>query len=404
MRRISSRGMPGPTCRTGLVWLAGLLWASSLPAQSDVATPTPHRAVETSGSEAAQPLTEAESAAAAIPPDDWPQGPEIDSARESAECPTPEYPTPVGWPPEGCPEDYGPAHFVTAPHGWWGSVGFLTLTRSLYEISPLYAPVLASPGSYDSTLGSYQWGSGIDLRGGHRDPTEGFFDGWEARYFGVSGIGNHGWANTGGDWTLPGDAMVWPQAILQAGLDSRVQSAEWNLQHDSEVAAFTWLAGVRWLQFDDALWGRATMSPSHSAAFQVSTDNSMYGGQMGLSLALVKDETPLEVDLRLMGGLYANSSQGDWMWKGNAASSGFLQRGADTDRGLAFVGDFEFSFAYRFSERWSAALSYEALWLQGVAVAGDQPELGRLLTSVSGLSTSEAAWFSGLNVGLRFRW
>lgn len=293
---------------------------------------------------------------------------------------------------------------MTAPRGWWGSAGFLTLTRALYEISPLYTPVPHAPPGSDSTFGNYQWGSGMDLRLGHRDPSERFFDGWEARYFGVSGVGNDGWANTGGDWVFPGDSLVWPQAILQAGIDSRLQSAEWNLQHDSELATFTWLAGIRWLQFEDALWGRATMSPTDSAAFQVSTDNSLYGGQVGVSVAIVKDETPLEVDLRLLGGLYTNSSRGDWMLQGHSPSGGFQQRGAGTGSGLAFAGDLEFSFVYRFSERWSAALSYEALWLQGVAVAGDQSELGRLLTSVSGLSNSEAAWFSGLNVGLRCRW
>ena len=79
-------------------------------------------------------------------------------------------------------------------------------------------------------------------------------------------------------------------------------------------------------------------------------------------------------------------------------------RGTDSATELAFVGDFEFSFVYRITERWSAVLSYEALWLQGVSVAGDQSELGRLLNDTTGLSTSEAAWFSGLNVGMRFRW
>lgn len=399
MRRISSRRTQRHTCCTTLAWLAGLLWAGELLAQSVVSTPTPARAVEPAGSQSPRPMTVEESEAEGSPPVDFPDGAVNDSARPTAACPSTE-----GWPPEGCPEDYGPAHFVTAPHGWWGSVGFLTLTRSLYEISPLFVPVPDSPGRYDSTFGSTHWGSGMDLRVGHRDPSDRFFDGWESRYFGVSGVGHDGWSNTGGDWTFPGDAAIWPQAILQARIDSRVQSAEWNLQHDAEQAALTWLAGVRWLQFEDALWGGAAIGPNDSVAFQVSTTNSLYGGQVGLSLAILKDETPLEVDVRLMGGLYANSSSGDWGLKGSSASHGFQQRGADAASGLAFAGDLEFSFVYRFSERWSAALSYEALWLQGVAVAGDQPELGRLLTSTAGLSTSEAAWFSGLNVGLRFRW
>jgi len=88
----------------------------------------------------------------------------------------------------------------------------------------------------------------------------------------------------------------------------------------------------------------------------------------------------------------------------SSPTTGFRRTGTAASTDLAFAGDLEFSFVYRFTEHWSAALSYEALWLQGVAVAGDQSELGRLLANATGLSSSEAAWFSGLNVGLRFRW
>jgi hypothetical protein len=382
-----------------LACLAGLLWAGDLLAQTAVSTPGPGATAETFDSESAPPTTYGNGIAGDSPPVDSVDGPVIEPTPPVEPCSPTE-----GWPAEGCPEDYGPAHFITAPHGWSGSVGFLALTRSLYEPNPLFDPMTDSPGGYDSTFGGYHWGSGIDLRLGHRDPSDRLFDGWEARYFGVSGAGNNGRANTGGDWTFPGDTVVWPQAILRAGIDSGVQSAEWNLQHDAEQATFTWLAGFRWLQFEDSLWGGATIGPSDSMAFRVSTANSLYGGQVGLSLAIVKDQTPLEVDVRLMAGLYSNSSSGDWMLKAISPSTGFTRRGADSASNLAFSGDLEFSFVYRFTERWSAALSYEALWLQGVAVAGDQSELGRLLARTTGLSTSEAAWFSGLNVGLRFRW
>lgn len=310
----------------------------------------------------------------------------------------------VAMPPEGCPEDYGPAHCITDPPGWWGSVGFIGMTRSQYENNPLFDPVGDSPAWYDATFGGYSWGTGLDLRLGFRDPSDRLFDGWEARYFGIDGAGSSGWANTGSDWTLPGDSQVWPQAIFRAGMDSRLQSVEWNLQHDAERATFTWLAGFRWLQFDDFLWGGAASSPDEGVAFQVSTGNTLYGGQGGFSIAIVKDNTPLEVDVRLKGGLYANSSSGEWTMTAVTPSTFRNLRGTDSATELAFVGDFEFSFVYRITERWSAVLSYEALWLQGVSVAGDQSELGRLLNDTTGLSTSEAAWFSGLNVGMRFRW
>ena len=382
---------------TSLVWLAGLLCAGELLAQTVGSQPRPG------------PLGESSSPVEELPPTAGDQTSPDAPAIDSVDCPiadpaAPTGPSTAGWPAEGCPEDFGPAQFVTAPPGWWGSVGYLTLTRSLYEVSPLFTPVSAVPGGYDSTFGHLQWGSGFDLRGGYRDPSDRFFDGWEARYFAVSGMSNSGWANTGGSWTFPGDPVVWPQAMVRAGIDSRVESAEWNLQHDAEGANVTWLAGVRWLRFDDALGGAAAIGPSDSLNFQVTTANSLYGGQAGVSLALLKTDTPFEVDLRLMGGLYANANSGNWMVTSSSPSTGFRRTGTAASTDLAFAGDLEFSFVYRFTEHWSAALSYEALWLQGVAVAGDQSELGRLLANATGLSSSEAAWFSGLNVGLRFRW
>ena len=383
-----------------LALLASLPWAQPGMAQTTV----PLRPGQDQTLEVAEPAT--------VEPDAWTGDLSPADAAEVADQPGAAQ-TPVAdgscrrtepWPPEGCPEDYGPAHCMSDPPGWWSSVGFIAMTRSLYETNPLFDPIGDSPAWYDGTFGGYQWGTGLDLRVGYRDPSDRFIDGWEARYFGIDGAGNTGWANTGSDWTFPGDAQVWPQSIFRAGIDSRVQSVEWNVQHDAERATFTWLAGFRWLQFDDYLWGSATSSPDEAVAFQVSTANTLYGGQGGFSIAIVKDNTPLEVDVRLKGGLYANSSSGDWGMTAVSPSNWLSRRGADSATELAFVGDFEFSFVYRITERWSAALSYEALWLQGVAVAGDQSELGRLLSNATGLSSSEAAWFSGLNVGMRFRW
>ncbi|MFN0053880.1 MAG: BBP7 family outer membrane beta-barrel protein [Planctomycetales bacterium] len=317
----------------------------------------------------------------------------------------------IGSPPFGLGDDapewlrlnkMGPARFVAESPGLTVYAGFLAVQRAALDGNPLVQNAADQFTLFDS--GSYElnWATGLDLGIGHRFPSESFVDGWDARFMGAQGATAEESFTTPGPWVIPGDSTIWPQADITGKYDSRVVSAEWNLEHDADNGCFTCLAGIRWLQLDDHLSTKASFSNADALTLATDTTNNLYGGQVGLRIAISKVGTPLEIVTRLKAGLYANSSSVSSIITQYSQPGGWVG-GQDATR-LAFVGDLEFNVNYHLSDRWSTYLAWQMLWIEGVAVAGNQPQPGRLLAGDPAFDQSNGAWFSGIIAGVQFRW
>jgi hypothetical protein len=297
-----------------------------------------------------------------------------------------------------------PARFVVDPPGLAVRAGFLAFQRAALDNNPLIQSPDVQTTLFDTGSYVFDWAKGVDLGLSYRVQADSFHDGWDARYMGVDGATAQENFATPGPWTIPGDSTIWPQANITARYDSRVMSAEWNLQHDAETCCLTWLAGFRWLRLADDLSTRATFSNADTLTLSTETSNDLFGGQLGVALAIRKLGTPLEIAARLKAGLYANSSTATSVISQTSQGGGMQWTGSGDGRQLAFVGDVEFDAVYHLSDRWSTYVAWQMLWLEGVAVAGSQPQPGALIAGAPAFDLDNGAWFSGISAGLQMRW
>lgn len=317
----------------------------------------------------------------------------------------------IGSPPFGLGDDapewlrlnkMSPARFTVEPPGLTVRAGYLAFQRASLNGGPLIQNAADQTTLFDTQSYQFNWMTGVDVALGHRFPSESFLDGWDARFMGVQGATSDIGFATPGSWTIPGDPTIWPQANITASYDSRLASAEWNLEHDAENGGLTWLTGFRWVRLEDHLWTRASFSNADALTLTTDSTNNLFGGQVGLRLAISKVGTPLEIAARMKAGLYANSSAVSSMITRYSQPAGWA--GSQEGTQLAFVGDVEFNLVYHMSDRWATYLSWQMLWIEGVSVAGEQPHPGGPLAGNPAFDLSNGAWFTGISAGVQLRW
>ena len=216
---------------------------------------------------------------------------------------------------------------------------------------------------------------------------------------------------------FPYQAMAWSAA-------TNLYGAEANGRLDLSRRV-TLLAGFRWLQLNDSLLG--TLSPADLTAptwkqtspgdnlFQVtagstpaghyppfwatSTRNNLYGVQVGVDGKML-ELGRLSLDGLIKIGLFddaAEQSTGVSLQKVVHPSRATANR-------LAFVSEAGVSLKYRLVKGLALKAGYEALWLNGVALAPGQIQETLTLASVRalGVNSRSSVLFHGATFGLEY--
>ena len=154
-------------------------------------------------------------------------------------------------------------------------------------------------------------------------------------------------------------AMAWSAA-------TNLYSAEANgrLELSSRV---TMLAGFRWLQLNDKLLGTLSPAGIFPPFWNTSTVNNLYGAQIGV------DGKILELGRFSLGGLIKIGIFDDNAGQSTGVS---LQKEVYPSKAsanhAAFVGEAGVQLKYQVSNGLALKAGYEALWLDGVALAPGQ--------------------------------
>jgi hypothetical protein len=191
---------------------------------------------------------------------------------------------------------------------------------------------------------------------------------------------------------LPGSPTVTGGAWLVN--KANIQSAEWNLRWKEGPGPLTWLAGFRWVEWNQ--W----MSLDSSGDVASQTGNDLYGGQIGADLALWNGGGPVQVHGVGKAGLfYNNAFQRTWT---NLPGSGL--NGVFGERDLtSFFGEVGINASYWISQKWAWRLGYSFFWLSGVAVPANQLGVADVGTARS-INGSGSVLLHGLTTGLEARW
>ena len=234
----------------------------------------------------------------------------------------------------------------------------------------------------------------------------------EVLYFQIGG-----WNDRQSVGPTPNDFLVMkaPGGFVQTQDDFATQRMAWDYAsqlYNAEVNVrwrpwdrLTLLAGFRWVNLTEDLQG--TLPPQRTVPFwDTQTKNNLYGLQIGAEGKLL-ERGRFSIGCVGKAGLYDDHAEeattvsiyrllfGDSAWTDHAA----------------FVGEIGVQCKYELTQRLSLRAGYEAIWLQGIAVApGQIPDtichssldLWKISVQATGVNCSSGAFYHGAIAGLEY--
>jgi hypothetical protein len=195
---------------------------------------------------------------------------------------------------------------------------------------------------------------------------------------------------------LPGFIQLAPagQATFLAGSD--LYSTELNYRRRA-APWLSWLVGFRWVEFGDDLSLVFDDGAGPNTIYTTDTNNHLYGLQLGADAALWSMDR-LRMDSWIKAGIYTNVAD-------QSTSVPVLPAGAGADKtNTAFLGELGVNLVYQLTDRLGVRGGYQAMWLEGVALAPDQLRVTDVTVPVAFCDTDGGLFFHGGFVGLEAVW
>jgi hypothetical protein len=197
-------------------------------------------------------------------------------------------------------------------------------------------------------------------------------------------------------------AMAWDYA-------SRLYNAELNVRWNAS-ARLTLLAGFRWTNLSEELQGTLPELPGtwpqrRHPFWDASVANNLYGFQVGGDAKLFQ-RGRFSIDGLIKAGIYGNNAAET---TAVSVDQTIFWESASTNR-VAFLGETGLQCKYQVAPRLLLKLGYEALWLQGVALAPGQieetfcysPDYRQTYIQALGLNSASGVFYHGATAGLEY--
>lgn len=187
----------------------------------------------------------------------------------------------------------------------------------------------------------------------------------------------------------------------QVSTNGRIQSAELNWRRRT-CGPITWLAGFRWVEWNQEM-DLLDLYQGGADRFRTVTGNNLYGGQMGLDLALWnKRQGAVRVNGIGKAGIFFNEARQTTMAD---VGTGPLGASAVADQ-TSFFGEVGASAAVRLTQWLSWRAGYSVFWLSGVATPAEQLSVTNLaaVSRTATINTEGSVLLHGVTTGLEARW
>jgi len=182
---------------------------------------------------------------------------------------------------------------------------------------------------------------------------------------------------------------------------SRLYNAELNVRWNP-CARITMLAGFRWINLSEELQGK--LPPERSVPFwDTNVRNNLYGFQIGAAGKLF-ERGRFSIDGVAKAGIFDNDAKET---TGVSIYRTVYQESASTNH-AAFLGETVLQCKYQVTQKLLLKVGYEAMWLQGVALAPAQVQetLSHIQTPVGvqalGIDSGSGVFYHGATAGLEF--
>lgn len=282
-----------------------------------------------------------------------------------------------------------------ATPAWTGSVGSVFLHRSNAQAATLVedgvsGAELVNVTDLDLGVGAGPWAEFAWRLGPNWELGVEYFSvqGWKGRQR-LADPGNLRVPLLSSD---PADRFDAISATYGSQLYSTDFVARW---HCSERLALS--SGFRWVELHELVNSVADGALSDGVA-ALRTSNYLYGYQLGGEVVLWDRGGPLQVEFVGKAGIYRNFYRASLIAEG----SGVSERYREKDDRISFVGQIGLKARFRLTENLSAFGGYEAMWIDGVALAPDfvaAHEHGDY-----GAVRSGHAFYHGALTGLEWNW
>lgn len=285
------------------------------------------------------------------------------------------------------------------PSLWNAYVGAIFLTRDRPDAGTIVGP--NPPGGPAFSNGSnfdFNNQSGLDVLIARRLANG---DQIEGRYFGVDDV------NATQRFVSPGNfigaGFVGPGGIPFVGTyTSQLKSAEINWRRPLGDR-LTFLAGFRYLGFDESLY--YTINTTTAAGYY-EFQNDLYGGQIGGDLSLLDPCRPFQLHVIGKAGAYQNNFGGTFRTFVPVGNPTPLQTFGRSDSGSAFVGDLQLVASYQLTSHVAVRGGYQLLWLDNVALAGDNASVSQTNPALLNTRTDHDGhvFYQGAMIGVEVMW
>jgi hypothetical protein len=224
----------------------------------------------------------------------------------------------------------------------------------------------------------------------------------EVSYFGIDGWTSSAVRSGNPVILFPPGVLLSTQFAVEYG--SGLDSTEANLRRRC-TGCLDLLMGLRWVELHEGFHvvGPNTLPLLPDLRYDTQTGDSIYGIQIGAD-ARIPDCDPLRVDGFIKAGIYANHAR---QQTSTVSNLGLVTTAGDRDDHTAFLGEIGLTAAYRLGDYLTARGGYQAMWIEGVALAPDQIPFTDVLPFSPGtatLNTSGSLFYHGCYVGLEARW
>ncbi|MEN6459481.1 MAG: hypothetical protein ABFC63_11190 [Thermoguttaceae bacterium] len=138
-------------------------------------------------------------------------------------------------------------------------------------------------------------------------------------------------------------------------------------------------------------------------AYALNTDafNHLYGFQLGADATVLDFGGPLKLKGICRAGAFANyASQRDSLTESEMQT----EVNASRNNHMAFLGEAGAVLTYAITKNLSFRASYEAMWLEGVALAPEQISSSNLLLGTASVNANGSVFYHGGGLGVEYRY
>jgi outer membrane scaffolding protein for murein synthesis (MipA/OmpV family) len=137
-----------------------------------------------------------------------------------------------------------------------------------------------------------------------------------------------------------------------------------------------------------------------STAYDISTRNDLYGGQLGARYRAGWER--FNWDITAKAGAFGNQSSEQQSISNVGGIP--IRNASDSSGQWAFVGDIGANLTYRLGPRWSLRGGYNLMWVEGVALAPNQLDFTDNPNSGTNINHNGGVFYYGAHAGIGCNW